>query len=328
MFKKLKKPYIIAEIGSNHNGNMKICKKMIIEAKKAGSDAVKFQFFSLNNLFSQHYFKNNKLDKNEIIKYSLNEKQLRSIFSICKRFKIDVGFTPFGSDAVKILKKYNPTFYKIASMDCNNYEFIREVALTKKPMISSTGLSKKKEIFQAYSTAKKYSKNFALLHCTSLYPPNDNQVNLKRIQYFNRIFKVPIGFSDHTLGINFTLAAIGIGAKIIEKHFTLDKEMSGWDHSMSIDKNELKDLVINSERIYKGIGRSEIYRVEPLKQIKTFRRSIVAEKDIYKGETFSKLNLSLKRPGSGLEPIHLKKIIGKKSKKKIEKGSLLKLSDF
>tara|TARA_B100001989_G_C24505143_1_gene447100 strand:- start:848 stop:1267 length:420 start_codon:yes stop_codon:yes gene_type:complete len=139
---------------------------------------------------------------------------------------------------------------------------------------------------------------------------------------------VPIGFSDHTLGINFTLAAIGIGAKIIEKHFTLDKEMSGWDHSMSIDKNELKDLVINSERIYKGIGRSEIYRVEPLKQIKTFRRSIVAEKDIYKGETFSKLNLSLKRPGSGLEPIHLKKIIGKKSKKKIEKGSLLKLSDF
>ena len=105
MFKKLKKPYIIAEIGSNHNGNMKICKKMIIEAKKAGSDAVKFQFFSLNNLFSQQYFKNNKLNKNEIIKYSLNEKHLRFIFSICKRLKIDIGFTPFGSDAVKILKK-------------------------------------------------------------------------------------------------------------------------------------------------------------------------------------------------------------------------------
>ncbi len=301
---------------------------MIIEAKKAGSDAVKFQFFSLNNLFSQQYFKNNKLNKKEIIKYSLNEKKLKFIFSICKKIKIDVGFTPFGSDAVKILKKYNPTFYKIASMDCNNYEFIREVALTKKPMIISTGLSKKKEIFQAYSTAKKYSDNFALLHCTSLYPPKDNQVNLKRIQYFNRIFKVPIGFSDHTLGINFALVAIGLGAKIVEKHFTLNKKMSGWDHSMSINKKELKDLVINSKKIYKGVGRGEIYRVEPLKQIKIFRRSIVAEKDIARGESFSQINLSLKRPGDGLEPILLKKIIGKKSKKKIKKDSLLKFSDF
>ena len=213
-------------------------------------------------------------------------------------------------------------------MDCNNYEFIREVAQTKKPLIISTGMSKKKEIFQAYSVAKKYSKDFALLHCTSLYPPKDGQVNLKRISYFNRIFNVPIGFSDHTLGINFALVAIGLGAKIIEKHFTLDKKMNGWDHSMSIDKNELKDLVISSKRIYTGVGKSEIYRVEPLKQIKLFRRSIVAEKYIKKGESFSKKNLSLKRPGGGLEPIRLKKIIGKKSKKNIEKGSLLKLSDF
>ncbi len=213
-------------------------------------------------------------------------------------------------------------------MDCNNYELIREVAETKKPMIISTGLSKKKEIFQAYYTAKKYNKNFAILHCTSLYPPKDNQVNLKRIQYFNKIFKVPIGFSDHTLGISFTLAAISLGAKIIEKHFTLNKKMNGWDHSMSIDKDELKNLVINSEKIYKGIGRNEIYRVEPSKQIKIFRRSIVAEKDIKKGEFFSKTNLSLKRPGSGLEPVRLKKIIGKKSKKKIEKGRLIKLTDF
>ena len=328
MFKNLTKPYIIAEIGSNHNGNMKICRKLIIDAKKAGADAVKFQFFTLNNLFSESYFKNNKLSKKEIIKYSLKIDQLKYICSLCKEYKIDVGFTPFGLDAVDILKKFKPTFYKIASMDCNNYDLIKKVAKTKKPIIISTGLSKKNEIKQAYLTAKKYNKNLALLHCTSLYPPLDNQVNLKRIQYFNKIFNVPIGFSDHTLGIDFALVSIGLGSKIIEKHFTLDKKMSGWDHSMSVDKYELKKLVIKSEKIFKSLGSEKIFRVEPKKQLKMFRRSVVAEKNIKIGEKFSVANISLKRPGSGLEPKFLKKIIGKKSKNFIKEDGLIKLSDF
>ncbi len=328
MFKNLKKPYIIAEIGSNHNGNMKMCKKLIIEAKKAGADAVKFQFFTLNNLFSETYFKNNKLSKKEIIKYSLDLKQLKQIFYTCRKIHIDIGFTPFGLDAVDSLEKFKPTFYKIASMDCNNYDLIRKVAKTKKPMIISTGLSEKDEIKQAYDVARKHNKNLAILHCTSIYPPQNKDVNLNRIKNFIKILNVPIGFSDHTLGIDFALVSIGLGSMIIEKHFTLDKNMSGWDHSMSINKKELKNLVVKSKKIYEGLGSEKIFRVEPNIQVKIFRRSVVAERDIKKGERFTSLNTSLKRPGNGLEPRFLKKIIGKKSKSFIKKENLINLKDF
>ena len=141
-------------------------------------------------------------------------------------------------------------------------------------------------------------------------------------------FNIPIGFSDHCLGIDHALASILYGSCIIEKHFTLNKKLNGWDHSMSIDFSELKELVIKSKKIFKSIGSSKIYRVETKKQTNIFRRSIVAEKKIQKGEKISALNISLKRPGNGLQPKFFKKILGKKAKKNIKKGSLLKLSDF
>ena len=141
-------------------------------------------------------------------------------------------------------------------------------------------------------------------------------------------FNIPIGFSDHCLGIDHALASILYGSCIIEKHFTLNKKFNGWDHSMSIDFDELKELVIKSKKIFKSIGSSKIYRVETKKQTNIFRRSIVAEKKIQKGEKISTLNISLKRPGNGLQPKFFKKILGKKAKKNIKKGSLVKLSDF
>lgn len=328
MFKKNTKPFIIAEIGSNHNGNMKLCEKLIKKAKLAGADAVKFQYFSLNSLFSETYFKKNDLNKKDIKKFSLSFKNIKFICECAKKNKIKVGFTPLGFKEINILQKFKVDFYKIASMDCNNYELIEKVAKTKKPLIISTGLSNISEIKTALKSSLKYNKKVSLLHCVSIYPPKDEEVNLLRIKTLNMKFNIPIGFSDHCLGIDHALASILYGSCIIEKHFTLNKKFNGWDHSMSIDFGELKELVIKSKKIFKSIGSSKIYRVETKKQTNIFRRSIVAEKKIQKGEKISTLNISLKRPGNGLQPKFFKKILGKKAKKNIKKGSLLKLSDF
>ncbi len=328
MFKKNFKPFIIAEIGSNHNGNMRLCEKLISKAKLAGADAVKFQYFSLNSLFSETYFKNNNLSKKDIKKFSLSFRDIKFICECAKKNKIKIGFTPLGFEELNTLKKFKLDFYKIASMDCNNYELIERVARTKKPLIISTGLSNLTEIRTALKCSLKFNKKVSLLHCVSIYPPKDEEVNLSRIKTLNTKFNIPIGFSDHCLGIDHALASIPYGSSIIEKHFTLNKKLNGWDHSMSIDFDELKELVIKSKKIFKSIGSNKIFRVETKKQINIFRRSIVAEKNIQKGQIITTSDISLKRPGGGLQPKFFKKIIGKKSKKFIKKDSLIKMSNF
>ena len=328
MFKKNFKPFIIAEIGSNHNGNMRLCEKLISKAKLAGADAVKFQYFSLNSLFSEAYFKNNNLSKKDIKKFSLSFRDIKFICECAKKNKIKIGFTPLGFEELNTLKKFKLDFYKIASMDCNNFELIERVARTKKPLIISTGLSNLTEIRTALKCSLKFNKKVSLLHCVSIYPPKDEEVNLSRIKTLNTKFNIPIGFSDHCLGIDHALASIPYGSSIIEKHFTLNKKLNGWDHSMSIDFDELKELVIKSKKIFKSIGSNKIFRVETKKQINIFRRSIVAEKNIQKGQIITTSDISLKRPGGGLQPKFFKKIIGKKSKKFIKKDSLIKMSNF
>lgn len=327
LFSKIKLPYIISEIGSNHNGNMNLCKKLIIQSKKAGANAVKFQYFTEDGLFSNSYFKKNQSIRKDIKKYSLNEKKINYIFKLCKKIKINLGFTPLGFTEIKILKNYNIDFFKIASMDCNNYSLIESVAKTRKPLIISTGLSTEKEISKAVATAKKYNKNVALLHCVSLYPPKDTEVNLNRLKKLSK-FNVTIGFSDHCIGIDQALASIPLGSKIIEKHFTTDKKLKGWDHSMSIDYKEMINLVKKSKKIYNSLGSEKILQIEPKNQIDLFRRSVVAEKNIKKGEYFSLENLGLKRPGSGIPPEMINKIIGKKARLNIYRGDLIKKNSF
>ena len=327
LFSKIKSPYIISEIGSNHNGNMELCKKLIIQSKNAGVDAVKFQFFSEDGLFSNYYFKKNKINRKDIKKFSLNEKKIKYIFKLCKKIKIDLGFTPLGFSEIDILKKYNIDFFKIASMDCNNYNLIESVAKTRKPLIISTGLSTENEISKAIATAKKYNKNVALLHCVSLYPPKDTEVNLNRLKKLSK-YNTIIGFSDHCIGIDQALASIPLGSKIIEKHFTINKKLKGWDHSMSINFKEMVDLVKKTKKIYNSLGSEKIFQTEPKNQIDLFRRSVVAEKNIKEGEYFTLANLGLKRPGNGIPPKMMNKIIGKKAKYNISRGDLLHKNSF
>ena len=214
-------------------------------------------------------------------------------------------------------------------MDLNNYDFIKYIANKKKPVVISVGMGSLSEIDKAIQTIENTgNKKIIILHCLSIYPSPSNQINLSRIETLKQLYPYPIGFSDHSIGNFASIGAIAKGATIIEKHFTLDKNMEGWDHHLSADPLELNTLINNCNNIYLALGNPRIYRTEPLKRIKEFRRSIVAAKKIIKGEVFTSNMLDFKRPGKGLSPEMVSLILGKKSKRNIKFDELIKLTDF
>lgn len=335
-------PYVIAEIGSNHNGDMKLCKKMIKAAKDSGANCVKFQFFSTESIFSKKVYEDNYFISDdyrdrkdftlkEIVEaYSIKKEQLIEMKSYCKNQNIDFLVTPFSKEEADILvDEIGVDFLKIASMDCNNYDFINYIGKKKLPTILSTGLSSAKEIDKAVKSFEKSgNKNLILLHCVSIYPPDDKQTNLNRIKNFQKLYNYPVGFSDHSMGIELAIASVSLGARVIEKHFTIDKEMKGWDHHMSINTDELKNLTIGVKRVFNAMGSSKIFRVEPQKRVQSFRRSIVAKTNIKKGQIITKDMLDTKRPGTGLSPEKILGLIGKKAKRDILEDELIKSKDF
>ncbi len=336
------KPYIIAEIGANHNGDMNLCKKLIYEAKKAGADAVKFQLFSVDTVFSNKVYEDNYFIADDyrkrkdytlkqiVKKYSISINELKIVQSYCKKLKIHFGITPFSfKEMRKIKDNLKPDFIKIASMDCNNYEFVNFVGKSSKKVILSTGLSDLSEINKSVRAFEKSgNKNLIILHCIAEYPPDDIKTNLRNILTFKKLFPYPIGFSDHSKGIGIALGSIALGACLVEKHFTINKKMEGWDHHMSLDQIELKNLVKDSKRVFKALGSTSIKRVESKKRIESFRRSIVAKIDIKKNHIIKRDMLELKRPGTGLSPENVKFLIGKKAKKNIFKDKIITTKDF
>ena len=323
---KSRHPYIIAEIGNNHNGSIKLAKKTMILAKKNGADCVKFQTFSTNSLFSKQYLKKNIQLKKNSDKYTLKLNDFKNLQNFAKKINIDFVATPFSNKEVDFLAhKLKIKLIKIASMDINNYPFIEHIAKKKIPIILSTGFGSRSEIIKATLLIKKYKTKFAILHCVSEYPPQNNKLNLNRIKLLKKQFKVPIGFSDHTIGTSASVIAMTLGAKIIEKHFTLNKRMKGWDHSISADSKDLKYIANFSKNFNQMLGIKKIYRVESRKNTVIFRRSIVANDNIAKGEKITLSNLNFKRPGDGLNPGEAKKIIGKIALKKIIKDEKISL---
>lgn len=327
---KNKYPYIIAEIGSNHNGSVNLAKKIIFEAKKNGADAVKFQTFTKESLFSSVVFKNNKKLRNEVFKYALDFEQFYEIKKYCDSLDITFSATPFSKSEVDFLvKDLNVCFVKIASMDLNNYPFIDYIAKFNIPIILSTGFSTIKEISKAFNIIKKNNnRNIILMHCVGEYPPKDEVINLPKIKFLQNKFSCTVGFSDHSLGIPISLAAISLGARVIEKHFTINKKLAGWDHSISLDPRELNLLVKESRRIILAIQNKGVKVVEKKEKINFFRRSIVASRLINKGERINHDMLDYKRPGTGLSPENLKKVIGKFASKNIKKDNLVHSKDI
>lgn len=337
------KPYIIAELGSNHNGDMELAKKLIVEAKESGADCVKFQSWSKDTIFSRKKYEDNYFIADdyrnradytleEIVEaYSISEEELLKMKRFADEIGIECTSTPFSKkEADFLIEEINTPFVKVASMDLNNYPFLEYLGSKGKPIVLSTGLSELYEIDKAIKTIEKTgNKQIVILHCVATYPPDDKDVNLNNIKTLMMNYpEYPIGFSDHTLGTAIPLASVALGACMIEKHFTLDKEMEGWDHKVSATKNEMKEIVQGSDRIHKAMGSFRISAVESNERIKEFRRSLVLTRSMLKGEQITMNDIDFKRPGTGLSPESAEYIIGRHLKNDLEYDHILTLDDL
>jgi len=318
--------YLIAEAGINHNGDMKIAKKMIESAAANGANGIKFQTIFPDELFS----KNINSELYELSKdWILTKKDHLELQKHSKKYNIDFFSTPFGIKSAKLLQQIKVPIIKIASGEITNHNLIRYLSKMKIPMLVSTGMTTISEIAEVVELIKQYNCPFTLLHCVSNYPTLVKDANLSTIQYLKNTFNVPVGFSDHTTGVEISLAAVALGASVIEKHFTLDKNMPGPDQKLSLNPSEFLELSKKTRLIEKamGIPRSTIIKSE-INSRDNMRKSIGIKFDIMPGTILKRSMISLFRPGTGIPPNMINNIIGKTVKKSIKSGTLLSWDDF
>ena len=325
---------IIAEAGGNHNGSLKKAYKLVDIAKKAGADYVKFQTFKAETLVSKNapkakYQKKNvkKISHYELIKkLEMSNDMHIKIIKYCKQKKIKFLSSPFCIDSFDLLRKFNLDFIKIPSGEITNLPLLRHIRKFNNDIILSTGMSNLNEIRKALKILKNKSRKIILLHCNTEYPTPINDINLNAMRFLKKKFKLDVGYSDHSLGIQVPIIAASLGAKVIEKHFTISKKMVGPDHVASLNPKELISMVkaIRSTEIILGKNKKFVSKSER-KNILIARKSLFAARDIEKGEKFSLNNLVCLRPGSGISPINIDKVCKHKAKKKILKGQLIKV---
>lgn len=340
--KEYYQPYIIAEIGANHNGDMDLAIKMIDMAKKCGADCVKFQSWTKDSIFSKKVYNDNYFLKDDyrnrtdytleeiVDKYHIEENQHLALKKHCDLIDIEFTSTPFSKVEVDLLvDKLNVPFIKVASMDLNNIPFLKYIATKGKPVVISTGLCSLGVVDEAVTTLRNNGcSDIYLLHCVSIYPPCDTQVNLNNIDLLRMAFGLPIGYSDHTLGTIAPIISIGKGVCIIEKHFTLDKNMIGWDHKISATPDELEEICKAAQHGYLMLGSYSKIVSEDKERREAFQRSIVAARKIKKGEVITESDIDYKRPGTGISPKYYKFVIGKKARRNIEYDEMLQMEDF
>ncbi|KAI3350330.1 N-acetylneuraminate synthase [Clostridium botulinum] len=313
--------FIIAEAGVNHNGDINIAKKLIDIACEAGVDAIKFQTFKSEDLVTKNapkanYQKQTTRSGNQydmLRKLELSYDEHFILKQYCSRKGIVFISTPFDFKSVNLLEKLDIPLYKISSGDLTNIPLLKYIAKLNKPMIVSTGMSNLGEVESAVDAIKECGNNkISLLHCTSNYPTEYKDVNLNAMITLKNAFQFPIGYSDHTIGVEISIAAVAMGAKFIEKHFTLDKSMEGPDHKASLDPEELKQMVNSIRNVENGLGNGIKRCNENEKNIRAIvRKSIVANSDIKKGTSISYENIGFKRPGTGISPCFVNEFIGK-----------------
>ncbi|WP_416141356.1 N-acetylneuraminate synthase family protein [Lysinibacillus capsici] len=341
--KNFNQPYIIAEIGANHNGDLNLAKQLIDQAVEAGADCAKFQSWTKESIFAKQVYEENYFladdyrDRDDytleeiVEEFSMNKEEFIELKKYCDKKGVDFGCTPFSkAEADFLVDELNLPFLKIASMDLNNIPFLEYLASKQVPLILATGLSEMSEIDEAVRTIEKHHSKIILLHCVSNYPPLDGNVNLRNITMLQDYFKpYSVGFSDHTIGVEIPLASVSLGAAVIEKHFTLDKEMFGWDHKVSADYQDLIQIVQGSKRIVEALGsyRRKLTKFDEEK-IPAFRRSIVAAKEIVEGQIIELSDLTFKRPGTGIPPKYVDFLVGKVAKKTIKLDTVIDLKDF
>lgn len=336
----MSKTLIIAEAGVNHNGSIELAKKLVEKAKEAGADFIKFQTFKASKLVTkaakQAEYQQKNIGKEGDSQYQMLKKLELSpeeheiLIDYCKELGIKFFSTAFDFDSIDYLHSLNLGLWKIPSGEVTNYPFLKRIAAFNEPTILSTGMCDMEDVRDAVEALYKNGlskENLILLHCNTEYPTPFEDVNLKAMDALRNEFGVEVGYSDHTKGIEVPIAAVALGATVIEKHFTLDRNMEGPDHKASLEPDELKAMVSAIRNIEKAVGGDGTKHVSESekKNIAIARKSIVAACDIEAGEVFTEQNLTVKRPGSGISPMRWEEVLGQKAKRGFNEDELIEL---
>ena len=336
----MSKTLIIAEAGVNHNGSIEMAKKLVEKAKEAGVDYIKFQTFKATKLVTkaakQAEYQQKNIGKEGDSQYQMLKKLELSpeeheiLIDYCKELGIKFFSTAFDFDSVDYLHSLNLGLWKIPSGEVTNYPFLKRIAAFNEPTILSTGMCDMEDVKAAVNALCKNGlskENLILLHCNTEYPTPFEDVNLKAMDALRKEFGVEVGYSDHTKGIEVPVAAVALGATVIEKHFTLDRNMEGPDHKASLEPDELKAMVSAIRNIEKAVGGDGTKHVSESekKNIAIARKSIVAACDIKAGELFTEQNLTVKRPGNGISPMRWEEVLGQKAKRDFNEDELIEL---
>ncbi|MBR1495685.1 MAG: N-acetylneuraminate synthase [Acidaminococcaceae bacterium] len=327
--------YIIAEAGVNHNGSFALACKLVDAAKNSGADCIKFQTFKAKNLVSKYaekadYQKKTTGDSSQqemLKKLELSYDEFLQLKEYCKEMGITFLSTPFDFESIDFLNSIDMEFWKVPSGEVTNLPYLVALAKTHKPVVMSTGMCEMKEIEDAVAVLKQYgTTNITLLHCNTEYPTPFEDVNLKAMQTMRDAFHLEVGYSDHTKGIEVPIAAVALGATVIEKHFTLDRNMEGPDHKASLEPQEMAEMVCCIRNIEKALGSSnKAPSPSEKKNMAIARKSIVAAKVIKKGEVFTEENITVKRPGNGVSPMKWLEVLGTKAIRDFEEDELIEV---
>ena len=310
------RPYIVAEVNSSHNGDVEVAKRMIDAAAEAGCDCVKFQSWSAESLYSATYYKANPISKRIVKKFALTKEELRDMAEYSRNKGVDFSSTPYSRDEVDwLIGECKAPFVKVASMDLNNYAYLRYIAEKQVPVVLSTGMSEIDEIRNAVRVIEETgNRQLCLLHCISIYPPEIETIHLNNIIGLRAEFPdYPIGFSDHSHGVEMAVAATALGAALIEKHLTLDRTKIGMDNQMATEPEEMAQMVQCCHNTQIAMGQKErVVREAEQEQMKKMRRSVIVVRDMKAGEVLRQGDLDAKRPGTGIPADKIEMLIGKR----------------
>ena len=327
--------YIIAEAGVNHNGSFELACKLVDAAKRAGVDCIKFQTFKSKNLVSHNaqkadYQKTTTGDGSQVDmlkKLELSYDEFLALKEYCDNVGITFLSTPFDIESIEFLNSIDMPFWKIPSGEVTNLPYLLALAKTGKPVVMSTGMCEIEEIEAAIKVLEENgTTDIKLLHCNTEYPTPFEDVNLRAMQTIRDVFGLEVGYSDHTKGIEVPVAAVALGAKVIEKHFTLDRNMEGPDHKASLEPEELAAMVSGIRHVEKALGNGDkTPSPSEKKNIAIARKSIVAGRAIKSGEELTEENITVKRPGTGISPMRWFDVIGTKATRDFEEDELIEL---
>jgi len=326
------KPYIVAELNTSHFGDMAIAKDMIDQAKAVGCDCIKFQSWSADTLYCESYYKENQIAKRVVTKFSLNEAQLKELSKYATEKKIDFASTPYSiGEAKYLVEECGAPYVKIASMELNNLPYLKLLGQLDVPLVLSTGMGTLDEIIVAVKTIQNTgNEQLVILHCTSVYPATPDIIRLQNIVGLRSEFpQLPIGYSDHSQGVEIPAASVALGACLIEKHFTLDGSRIGMDNQMATEPEEMRAMVQACHRVHEAVGGTgRILCEEEKDQIPKMRRSVVSKIDLNPGDVLTEANVEFKRPGIGIAPAGVQSIIGRKMNKAVARGTVLQIDDL